>query len=101
MGLIQLPHLALLRYHAPSKQLQGAMTMRIRLTGFLVHGRCYLFKVSLLPWLLWVGVPAMGADYFYTVKPGDHPWNLAERFLQRPEMGLQLGRSTKYRAIRN
>ena len=64
--------------------------MRIRLTGFLVHGRCYLFKVSLLPWLLWVGVPAMGADYFYTVKPGDHPWNLAERFLQRPEMGLQL-----------
>jgi hypothetical protein len=33
-----------------------------------------------MPLLVWAAAPAMGADYFYTVKPGDHPWNLAERY---------------------
>ncbi len=64
--------------------------MSIWLTRFHVHGKRFLSKAFLLPCLSFVAIPALGADYFYTVKPGDHPWNLAERFLTRPEMGLQL-----------
>lgn len=60
------------------------------LTGFQVQGKRFLSKALLLPCLCFVAVPAKAADYFYTVKPGDHPWNLAERFLTRPEMALQL-----------
>lgn len=64
--------------------------MSIRLIRCLVRGEISLSKLSLLPLLFLMAVPATGADYFYTVKPGDHPWNLAQRFLTRPEMGLQL-----------
>lgn len=33
---------------------------------------------------------ARAADFLYTVQPGDHPWNLAQRYLQRPAMGARL-----------
>ncbi len=60
------------------------------LTDLLTHGKKISLTSILLPFLMGLISPAIGADYFYTVKPGDHPWNLAERFLKRPEMGLQL-----------
>lgn len=33
---------------------------------------------------------AHSADFLYTVQPGDHPWNLAQRFLKNPRLGPRL-----------
>jgi hypothetical protein len=49
-------------------------------TGCHRRSKSFLSKYVLMPLLVWAAAPAMGADYFYTVKPGDHPWNLAERY---------------------
>lgn len=32
------------------------------------------------------------ADFLYTVQPGDHPWNLAERYLKSPSLAQALRR---------
>ncbi len=44
----------------------------------------------LLGWGACTGAAA--ADFTYTVQPGDHPWNLALRYLKSPGMALQLRR---------
>ena len=33
---------------------------------------------------------AWAADFIYTVQPGDHPWNLAQRYLKRPAFSSRL-----------
>lgn len=33
---------------------------------------------------------AQAADFIYTVQPGDHPWNLAQRYLKRPALSARL-----------
>ncbi len=33
---------------------------------------------------------ANSADFLYTVQPGDHPWNLAQRYLKKPRLVSQL-----------
>jgi len=33
---------------------------------------------------------ASAADFVYTVQPGDHPWNLAQRYLKTPALALAL-----------
>lgn len=39
------------------------------------------------------GSSALAADDFlYTVRPGDHPWNIAQRFLKDPLLGPRLNR---------
>lgn len=35
---------------------------------------------------------AAAADFTYTVQPGDHPWNLAQRYLKSPGMAGELRR---------
>ncbi|WP_394790946.1 FecR domain-containing protein [Rhodoferax sp.] len=35
---------------------------------------------------------ASAADFIYTVQPGDHPWNLAQRYLKSPSLALRLRR---------
>jgi hypothetical protein len=32
----------------------------------------------------------LAADFVYTVQPGDHPWNLAQRYLKNPALALAL-----------
>ncbi|MDB5847966.1 MAG: hypothetical protein JWP29_1718 [Rhodoferax sp.] len=39
-----------------------------------------------------LGGAASAADFVYTVQPGDHPWNLAERYLNKPALSLELRR---------
>ncbi len=41
---------------------------------------------------LWLGVCSspVGADFVYTVQPGDHPWNLAQRYLNNPALAQPL-----------
>lgn len=34
--------------------------------------------------------PADAEDLLYTVRPGDHPWNIAQRYLLRPALALPL-----------
>lgn len=34
--------------------------------------------------------PCGAADFIYTVQPGDHPWNLAQRYLVAPAFGPRL-----------
>lgn len=36
--------------------------------------------------------PAAEADFIYVVQPGDHPWNLAQRYLKDPTLSLRLQR---------
>ncbi|MCS6781420.1 MAG: LysM peptidoglycan-binding domain-containing protein, partial [Geminicoccaceae bacterium] len=38
------------------------------------------------------GAPAGAADWLYTVRPGDHLWNLAQRYLNDRGRWLELGR---------
>ncbi len=42
--------------------------------------------------LLWANVAqaATAADFIYTVQPGDHPWNLAQRYLKNSALSQQL-----------
>ncbi len=40
--------------------------------------------------LLGAAATAQAADFIYTVQIGDHPWNLAERYLKRPSLAQSL-----------
>jgi hypothetical protein len=42
-----------------------------------------------------VATGAQAADFLYTVQPGDHPWNLAERYLKRPALAQALRERNK------
>ena len=59
-----------------------------------VRYRPVLLRSSLAMLLLSGAVGAMksvlAADFVYTVQPGDHPWNLAQRYLKNPTMALAL-----------
>lgn len=39
-----------------------------------------------------VSTSACAADFVYTVQPGDHPWNIAQRYLHRPALAQDLFR---------
>ena len=48
-----------------------------------------------LRWLAWILLLAISghafaADFIYTVQPGDHPWNLAQRYLKNASLGPAL-----------
>jgi len=48
-----------------------------------------------LRWLAWILLlatsgHAFAADFIYTVQPGDHPWNLAQRYLKNASLGPAL-----------
>jgi hypothetical protein len=56
----------------------------------LVPGRKHQ-KCLELGFVLIAGMPtAWAADFIYTVQPGDHPWNLAQRYLKRPAFSSRL-----------
>nr|WP_315185110.1 FecR domain-containing protein [uncultured Albidiferax sp.] len=52
--------------------------------------RCRLHTGLLSLVLLGMAHTAQAADFVYTVQPGDHPWNLAERYLKNPSLALAL-----------
>jgi hypothetical protein len=49
----------------------------------------------LLAMALCAGRAAWAADFIYTVQPGDHPWNLAQRYLKTPALSLELQKLNK------
>lgn len=48
----------------------------------LLHGACCATLTT----------SAWAVDFIYTVQPGDHPWNIAQRFLRRPALAQDLYR---------
>ncbi|KQP18016.1 hypothetical protein ASF43_09160 [Pseudorhodoferax sp. Leaf267] len=44
----------------------------------------------MLCWALLWSAPARAAEFVYVVQPGDHLWNIAQRYLQRPTQALDL-----------
>jgi hypothetical protein len=50
-----------------------------------------LFGVRSLCWgVLLLANAAVAADFIYVVQPGDHPWNLAQRYLKNAALSQQL-----------
>ncbi len=39
---------------------------------------------------VWAVLHPLTLVFIYTVVPGDHPWNLAQRYLRDPAFGLRL-----------
>ncbi len=58
--------------------------------AFRLH--THLLGLMSLMGLLWLAAPhtAQAADFLYTVQTGDHPWNLAERYLKSPSLAQAL-----------
>ena len=63
------------------------------LTKVSWRSRGLAWRVLLLCVLAQGSCPAQAADEFvYTVQDGDHPWNIAQRYLKDPTDGLRLTR---------
>ncbi|MFT3717595.1 FecR domain-containing protein [Pseudorhodoferax sp.] len=51
---------------------------------------CLSRTAGVLLGLAMLAGPAAAADLVYVVQPGDHPWNIAQRYLVRPSLAWQL-----------